>query len=145
MTFKLIRDPKLTLSRCYVGKKRLEQGITAYKADNSLAKDSFNISWLPFYLNPESPKQGVDKAQMYISKFGPDRTQMMHERLSLIGKEVGIDFRFGGRTGNTRDSHRLIQLAKTKGPETQNKVVNALFEGYFENEEVLLNLPLADG
>ena len=136
-----MKDPKLILRRCYVGKKRLEQGIAAYKANNSSANDNFDVSWFPFYLNPDSSKQGVDKAQMYISKFGPERTQMMQERLSSIGKEVGINFRFGGRTGNTRDSHRLIQLAKTKGPESQNNLVNALFEGYFENEEVLFDLP----
>ena len=67
---------------------------------------------------------------------------MMQERLSSIGKEVGIDFLFGGRTGSTRESHRLIQFAKTKGPESENKVVNALFEGYFEKEQVPLSSPI---
>jgi predicted DsbA family dithiol-disulfide isomerase len=52
-----------------------------------------------------------------------------------VGKSVGIDFKFGGKTGNTRDSHRLIQLGKLKGAETQTKVVEALFAAYFENEK----------
>ena len=60
---------------------------------------------------------------------------MIFERLSAAGKDVGINFKFGGKTGNTRDSHRLIQLGKTKGPEVETKIVEALFQSYFENEE----------
>lgn len=61
---------------------------------------------------------------------------MMQKHLAAIGKSVGIDFKYGGRTGNTRDSHRLIQLGKAKGGEDmQTAVVKSLFNGYFENEE----------
>lgn len=60
---------------------------------------------------------------------------MIFDRLASVGKSVGIDFKFGGKTGNTRDSHRLIQLAKTKGPEMQTKVAEELFKRYFEQEE----------
>ena len=60
---------------------------------------------------------------------------MMFQRLSAIGNDVGINFRFGGKTGNTRDSHRLVQLGKTKGPDVQTKVVEQLFEAYFEREK----------
>ncbi len=62
---------------------------------------------------------------------------MMQGHLSRLGKQVGIDFAFGGKTGNTRDSHRLIQLAKTKGEDMQTKVVEQLFNSYFEvNEDI---------
>ena len=59
----------------------------------------------------------------------------MQQRLEGIGKENGISFSFGGKTGNTRDSHRLIELAKTKGGDTQTKLVEALFKAYFEDEQ----------
>lgn len=59
----------------------------------------------------------------------------MQQRLSEIGKAEGIQFKYGGRTGNTRDSHRLIQLGKTKGPKTQTRVIEELFAAYFENEK----------
>jgi len=49
----------------------------------------------------------------------------------------GQNFKFGGKTGNTRDSHRLIQLAKTKSPQLQTRVVEELFAAYFENEQVI--------
>lgn len=60
---------------------------------------------------------------------------MIFERLAAVGKDVGINFKFGGKTGNTRDSHRLIQLGKTKGPDVQTRVVEELFKSYFEKEE----------
>jgi len=31
------------------------------------------------------------------------------------GAKVGIKFSYGGKVGNTLDSHRLVELAKTKG------------------------------
>ncbi|MCJ1308639.1 hypothetical protein MMC25_002292 [Agyrium rufum] len=120
---------------CYVGNNKLKAGIAVYRAAHPNTTDTFSTTWFPFYLNPDSPKQSVDKRAYYKSKFGPERTEAMFDRLSSIGKEVGIDFKYGGRTGNTRDSHRLIQLAKTKGPETQTKVVEGLFRSYFEMEQ----------
>jgi len=60
---------------------------------------------------------------------------MMQINLSRVGKAVGIDFAYGGKTGNTRDSHRLIQLAKTKGEGMQTKVIEQLFNSYFEENE----------
>lgn len=60
----------------------------------------------------------------------------MTERLSAVGKkDAGIDFKFGGKTGNTRDSHRLVELGRRKGgAEVQNRVVEELFRSYFEEE-----------
>ena len=76
---------------------------------------------------------------------------MMFERLRGIGQEEGIDFKFGGRTGNTRDSHRLVQMGKVQGGEMQTQVVEALFRGYFEEErditskEVLVEIGIKAG
>lgn len=59
---------------------------------------------------------------------------MMYERLAQVGKDTGINFKFGGKTGNTRDSHRLIQLGKSKSPAIQTRVVEEFFVAYFEQE-----------
>jgi predicted DsbA family dithiol-disulfide isomerase len=77
---------------------------------------------------------GVDKLAHYQAKFGKERTAMMFERLAQVGKDCGINFKFGGKTGNTRDSHRLIQLGKTKSPAMQTRVVEEFFKKYFEQE-----------
>jgi predicted DsbA family dithiol-disulfide isomerase len=77
---------------------------------------------------------GIDKTAYYKSKFSEERAAMIFERLTQVGKDTGINFKFGGKTGNTRDSHRLIQLGKSKSPAVQTRVVEELFSAYFENE-----------
>ncbi|KAK5131561.1 hypothetical protein LTR08_000816 [Meristemomyces frigidus] len=117
---------------CYVGKNRLDQAIRSHQQSNP--SDTFTTTWYPYYLNPNAPKS-IDKQTLYESKFGAQRTAVMQGHLAKLGKQVGIDFAFGGRTGNTRDSHRLVQLAKTKGEAMQTKVMEQLFNAYFECEE----------
>ncbi|KAI1073986.1 DSBA oxidoreductase [Whalleya microplaca] len=118
---------------CYIGKKRLDKAIELYNKSYPGAKDdSFRITWAPFYLDPTLPNVGVPVNERYVQKFGPERMQAIKQRLTTIGGELGIDFRFAGKMGNTRDSHRLIQLGKTKGEDVQNRIVMELFKEYFE-------------
>jgi predicted DsbA family dithiol-disulfide isomerase len=116
-----------------VGKQRMEKAISAWQKNHS--DDKFTTTWMPFYLNPNAPKKGIDKQEYFHMRFGPERTKMMQQRLAMIGKADGIDFKFGGKTGNTRDSHRLVQLGKSKSPQMQTRVVEELFKAYFENEQ----------
>ncbi|KAF3941202.1 hypothetical protein ABW19_dt0202699 [Dactylella cylindrospora] len=116
---------------CYVGFKRLNKAIDTFKKTNPTA--TFEVKWHPYYLNPTAPKVGVDKQQVFEAKFGRDRTVMMQRRLAMIGAQEGINFAFGGKTGNTRKSHRIIQLAGEKG--VQSQVVEQFFIAYFEGEK----------
>lgn len=116
---------------CYVGYRKLSRAISEFSSSNP--GHTFDITWKPFYLNPNSPKVGVDKAEHYKAKFGVERTSMMFQRLSAIGEAEGIHFKYGGKTGNTRDSHRIIQMAREKG--LQTRTVEELFAAYFENEK----------
>ena len=128
---------------CFVGKRKLDAGIALYKKHHPATPDTFTITWLAYQLNPHSPKQGVNKRDYYISRFGPERVAMMIPRLTDVGKSIGIDFSFGGLTGNTRDSHRLIYLAGAKhGVEMQNEVVEQLGKAYFENEGDITDLEM---
>lgn len=101
------------------------------------------VRLLLYFLLKTQPKflpLGVDKASYYSQKFGTERTAMIFSRLTQIGRSVNINFKFGGKLGNTRNSHRLVQLGKTKSPAIQTKVVEALFSAYFENEQDITNL-----
>ncbi|KAL4944082.1 hypothetical protein BDV06DRAFT_188272 [Aspergillus oleicola] len=134
---------------CYVGYRRLSRAITTHA--QKYPSDTFKITWSPFYLNASSPGfPGVDKAQFYESKFGAARTGMIFQRLAAVGSEEGIKFSFGGRTGKTRDAHRVIRLAGLKEKESQGvkgaeqegqiggiqtRVVERLFRAYFEEEK----------
>ncbi|KAF2743868.1 DSBA oxidoreductase [Sporormia fimetaria CBS 119925] len=120
---------------CYIGKKRLESAITLYKKSHPSSNDTFSTSWHPFYLNPDAPKTSVDKRSYYASKFGAERTEMIWERMINLGEQEGINFVLGGKTGNTRDSHRLVQLGKTKSAAMETRVIEVLFEAYFEKSQ----------
>jgi predicted DsbA family dithiol-disulfide isomerase len=119
---------------CFIGHKQLLKAISTFQSTHGTS-DTFNTTWKPFYLDPEAPKVSISKEERYAARFGAERTKAIHARMNEVGKSVGINFKWGGKTGNTRDSHRLIQLGKTKSPETQTKIVEALFAAYFENEQ----------
>ncbi|KAH7390681.1 thioredoxin-like protein [Pyrenochaeta sp. MPI-SDFR-AT-0127] len=135
---------------CYIGKKRLEKGIAAYKEKHPDSNDTFSTSWFPFYLNPNT-RESADTQKVFEERFGKERTAMLQERMLQVGEAEGISFKYGGKTGNTRDSHRLIQLGKIKSPQVQTRVVEELFAAYFENEkditshEVLTDLGVKAG
>ncbi|KAI0404679.1 DSBA-like thioredoxin domain-containing protein [Xylaria palmicola] len=120
---------------CYVGKKRVDRAIELYRKTYPAASDdTFTVTWAPFYLDPTSPAVGVPVKERYAQKFGAERFEMIQQRLARVGQEEGINFAFSGRIGNTRDSHRLIQLGKTKGSDVENRVVTELFKSYFEGD-----------
>ncbi|KAK4124309.1 thioredoxin-like protein [Parathielavia appendiculata] len=120
---------------CYVGKKRLERAIETYKKDvPGGANDIFTITWHPFYLDPTLPKTGIDRNVHLARKFGPERMAMATAHLKTLGEAEGIKFSLQGKIGNTRDAHRLVQLAKTKSNETENRVISALFKSHFEED-----------
>ncbi|KAI1869724.1 uncharacterized protein JN550_005705 [Neoarthrinium moseri] len=128
---KVISDPVCPF--CYLGKKRLDKGIELYKKVYPGGKDdTFSVSWSAFYLDPEAPKTGIPLTQRMEQRFGKDRLPMMREALRKQGLQDGIKFCTDSKIGNTRNAHRLIQLAKAKGNETENKVVMELFKSYFE-------------
>lgn len=99
--------------------------------------DTFELHWHAFYLNPQAPAfPGGNKRELYEAKFGgAARVNAIFARLTAAGHSAGIEFRFGGNTGRTRDSHRLLYLAGQKyGAEVQTKIAEALFRAYFEEE-----------
>lgn len=74
--------------------------------------------------------------EMYIEKFGRARVESMLPQMKQVGNSEGIKFSYGGSTGNTFDSHRLIWKAKENGGSVlQDKVVESLFKAYFEEEK----------
>ncbi|KAI9805761.1 MAG: hypothetical protein M1833_005254 [Piccolia ochrophora] len=119
---------------CYVGKTRLDKAIATYRSAHPSSADTFSTSWHPFYLNPSAPTTGVSKGAYYEQKFGAARTAAIFERLAAVGRAEGIAFKFGGKTGNTRASHRLMELAKRKSAEAETRLVEELFAAYFESE-----------
>lgn len=125
----------LRAPKCYVGKKRLERAIETYKKDiPGGANDTFTITWHPFYLDPTLPKVGIDRNVHLAKRFSPERLAMVNAHLKKVGEDEGIRFSLQGKIGNTRDSHRLVQLAKTKSNEAENRLISTLFKSHFEED-----------
>ncbi|KAK4131061.1 thioredoxin-like protein [Trichocladium antarcticum] len=98
------------------------------------ANDTFTVTWHPFYLDPSLPKAGIDRHAHLARKFGPERMAMATAHLKTLGEAEGIRFSLQGKIGNTRDAHRLVQLAKTKSNESENRLISTLFKAHFEED-----------
>lgn len=125
---------------CYVGYRKLQAAQAQWL--RKYPDDTFTVRWHPYMLHPEMPR-GVsrDRATVLNEKFGAERVKLMHDRLTQIGQQVGINFNFGGRIGSTRDSHRLIHLAgKLGGEALETKTAEGLFAAHFENEADITDL-----
>lgn len=133
---------------CYIGKRHLERALALLDKQGL----HFTVAWHPFQLNPDMPREGVDRAQYRLAKFGSaERSRQLDERITETACTVGLEFHLDRltRTPNTLDAHRLIRLAGQHG--VQDGVVEALFEGYFcdgadiGNADVLTRLGVEGG
>ena len=72
---------------------------------------------------------------MYANKFGPERAKQIEAMMSEVSRGEGLSFKFGGRTGQSRNGHRLVRYAQSHGgEEAQNKTMLGLWRRYFEEE-----------
>ncbi len=112
---------------CFVGKRRLEQALQKLGD-----RYETRIAWHPFELNPGIPREGIVRTAYRKAKFGSlAAAQALDARLTKVGATVGIPFAFDRirRTPNTFDAHRLLWFAQRR--ELQDRLVEALFRGYF--------------
>src|ERR1700692_1436476 len=112
---------------CWVAKRRLDGAIAALALDVTAS-----VTWRPFELNPEMPKDGVDRRAYRSAKFGSwRRSQALDAQVAAAGRSEGLVFNHDKmeRTPNTVDAHRLIRLAGQLGK--QDDVVEGLFAAYF--------------
>jgi predicted DsbA family dithiol-disulfide isomerase len=108
---------------CLIGKRRLEKALGDRPA---------TVRWHPFQLNPDMPREGIDRKTYRTTKFGSwERSLELDAQVGAAGRAEGLAFNFDrmARTPNTLDAHRVIWLAGERG--VQDAVVEALFQGYF--------------
>lgn len=116
---------------CYVGKKRLEAALAL------VPEVQTEIRWRPYQLDPTIPPQGVPRRAYMENKFGSlDKIKPVHDKLTEMGRELGIDFDFAGIevSPNTLDAHRLIRWAFG---DKQDAMVEALFRAFFVDAQNL--------
>jgi predicted DsbA family dithiol-disulfide isomerase len=113
---------------CYVGKRRLEEALKLWAAQHPDIEPV--VRWHTFQLNPDMPAEGMSRKDYVQNKFG-DRAESVYGRVTGVGAEVGIAFAFDQivRQPNTVVAHSLIAMAEPG--EAQDRMVEALFKGYF--------------
>jgi predicted DsbA family dithiol-disulfide isomerase len=115
---------------CYIGLRRLGAALALLAEREPDVRPL--VSWHPFQLNPDLPREGIGRRAYLEAKFGgPRRADEIYERVRAAGRTVGIDFAFERieRQPNTLDAHRLISWAQARG--SAEEVVERLFRAYF--------------
>ena len=114
---------------CYIHFRRLEQ------ARQSMADVPLAVRWRPYQLDPTIPSEGVDRKQYMLKKFGDsDRVAQLNAAVTQEGESAGITFAFEkiAKSPNTLDAHRLIHWAGTQDILIQHRLVERLFQLFFE-------------
>ena len=111
---------------CYIGKANLDRALEQ-RPDHP-----FLITWHPFQLNPDMPKQGMDRREYLETKFGgKEGAAKAYAPVVEHAEKAGVTINLDKMkvTPNTIDAHRLIHWAGIE--QRQNEVVDALFQAYF--------------
>ncbi|KAL9106537.1 MAG: hypothetical protein Q9227_008452 [Pyrenula ochraceoflavens] len=128
---------------CYIGHARLTRAISTHQSLHPA--DTFHLTYHPFYLNPAPPvplfPPSKPRQTAYAEKFGPARAQQIFQYVGSAAHSAGLNFKFGGMTGPSRNGHRLVHYAKVHGGEdAQNKTMLGLWRRYFEEEKDITRL-----
>lgn len=116
---------------CYLGKRRFERALEAFSH-----RDEVEVIYRSFELSPDAPAgettPTVDRlAANYrmTREQAEDAQRQMEERAA----SEGLEFRMADlRSGNTRDAHRLLHLAKDRG--VQADLAERLHRAYFTEQ-----------
>ncbi|KAI8242856.1 hypothetical protein K4K57_000450 [Colletotrichum sp. SAR 10_99] len=95
---------------CYIGKRNVDHAISLYqKTYPAGKKDTFSVTWKPYYLHYNPHPHSVDKsevAKVRLSGMSPERQAALTLRMEQIGRSVSVNFKWGGKIGpDTRDAH----------------------------------------
>jgi predicted DsbA family dithiol-disulfide isomerase len=114
---------------CYIGKANLDRAL----ADHP--DHPFAIQWHPFQLNPDMPREGMDRATYLEAKFGGrQNAARAYAQVEAAALRAGItlDVASVPFASNTPDAHRLIHWAGIEGLQTE--MVDALFHAYWHDQ-----------
>src|SRR6056300_1212294 len=94
---------------CYIGHSRLKKALEEFK------DIKFEIEHMPFQLNPDMPKDGIERSRYLEIKFGSkENAQPMYDRMAEEANKQGLNFNLYAikKTPNTVLSHLLINLSE---------------------------------
>lgn len=109
---------------CYLGSVRLDRVLAA-------EPEAHAVAYRPFFLDPSTPEEGIDIADMLRRRYGADPRQMW-ARVEAAARESGLslDLSRQPRQYPTLRAHTLLRHAEPRG--TQRALARALFEANFD-------------
>ena len=111
---------------CYIGLNILKTAIANF------SEIKFDLIWRPYQLNPDMPKEGIDRKKYLEIKFnGKKNAQNIYGSIYEKGLKHDIHFQFDKIkvTPNSFASHKLLALAFKYNKQTI--VLERLFYEYF--------------
>jgi predicted DsbA family dithiol-disulfide isomerase len=110
---------------CLIGSVRLDRVLARLPHGIDVTVENH-----PFYLDPDTPPEGVVVADMLRAKYGRDPREMWARVEGEAAKSgVTLDLSQQPRMFPTAKAHTLTRLAKPFG--TQHALANAIAEAYF--------------
>ena len=102
---------------CLVGSERLDQAIARLPAGTVVDVENH-----PFYLDPDTPPEGYDVAEMLRTKYGRDPREMQ-ARVEDEAKKAGLDLDLSKQPRSYPDqegAHADPARAATRAPSTRS-------------------------
>tara|TARA_B110000211_G_scaffold179728_1_gene203312 strand:- start:2338 stop:2958 length:621 start_codon:yes stop_codon:yes gene_type:complete len=115
---------------CYIGHARL------LKVLNSFENTPFVFEHVPFQLNPDMPKKGMNRQDYLKHKFGSkEAAKPMYDNMVKEAQKENLKFNLEKIqiTPNTNFSHILTKLAFSKN--VGHEVLSKIFDAYFSKGE----------
>jgi predicted DsbA family dithiol-disulfide isomerase len=116
---------------CYLGKRYFEQALERFPH-----RDEVEVIYRSFELDPSAPP-GVTTptVETLAGKYGMglEQAREAQRQMEQRAAQAGLTFRMGDlRSGNTRDAHRLLQLAGARGSGAE--LAERLHRAYFTDQ-----------
>jgi len=116
---------------CYLGKRHFEQALEQFAH-----RGEVEITYRSFELDPMAPTgENTATVALLAGKYGMtlEQARDAQRHMEQRAAAYGLTFRLEGlRSGNTRDAHRLLHLAKAQG--RQAELAERLHCAYFTEQ-----------
>lgn len=113
---------------CYIGKRRFEKSL-----QNSPLKDSVDIEWKSFQLNPNMQTDTSITIDEYLAQHKGlplEQARSLNAQVTQMASEEGLVYNFNKSiVANSFKAHVLTHFAKQSGK--QDEVEELLFKSYF--------------
>ena len=113
---------------CYLGKRRFEQALESFDHGDEVA-----VVYRSFELDPAAPRTGTTSTtELLADKYGMTVEEATNAQREMTQRAAGDGLAFqltDLRSGNTRDAHRLLHLAKAQ--DRQAELAERLHRAYF--------------